>query len=45
LIEAQLDRMLTEQQDDGGWSTPYDQGWRPWFTATNAITLQAHGRG
>ncbi|MGH2531048.1 MAG: hypothetical protein ACRDJW_01965 [Thermomicrobiales bacterium] len=42
LIANQLDRLRAEQQDDGGWPTPYDQGWRPWVTATNAITLQQY---
>jgi len=43
VIAAQLDRLAAEQQPDGGWPTPYDQGWRPWSTASNAVTLRAFG--
>ena len=43
-IEGQLDRLVSEQQDDGGWATPYDPAWRPWSTAANAVTLLRHGR-
>ncbi|MGH2560831.1 MAG: hypothetical protein ACRDJH_17340 [Thermomicrobiales bacterium] len=42
LIANQLDRLRAEQQDDGGWPTPYDQAWGSWATATNAITLQQY---
>ena len=41
LISAQLDRLMAEQQADGGWPTPYDVAWRSWTTACNAATLAA----
>src|SRR5699024_5454200 len=33
VIAGQIDRLLDEQQDDGGWPTPYDESWRVWTTA------------
>lgn len=33
-----IDSVLADQQDDGGWPTPYDPAWRPWTTA-NTLTL------
>lgn len=33
------DRLLGEPQEDGGWPTPYDPAWRPWFTTTALMTL------
>jgi hypothetical protein len=33
------DTLLDEQQPDGGWPTPYDEGWRPWTTAMAMVTL------
>lgn len=38
-ISRQIDRMLNEQQEDGGWPTPYDDAWRVWVTAGNMLTL------
>lgn len=38
-IAAQIDRMLSEQQTDGGWPTPYDDAWRDWSTVGNMMTL------
>lgn len=35
----QIDRRLDAQQDDGGWSTAYDPGWRPKETSDAFITL------
>lgn len=39
VISSQIDRMLGEQQEDGGWPTPYDDTWRVWTTAGNMTTL------
>jgi hypothetical protein len=44
LVATQLDRLLAEQQPDGGWPTPYDPHWRPWTAASALDTLRAHGR-
>ncbi|MDQ3043854.1 MAG: hypothetical protein M3R06_01705 [Chloroflexota bacterium] len=42
LISAQLERLRGEQNDDGGWPTPYDQAWRSWTTAAAVITLHKY---
>ncbi len=34
-----IDAVLHDQQDDGGWPTPYDPAWRPWFTASTLVLL------
>lgn len=39
LIARNVDSLLAEQQDDGGWPTPYDDAWRPWTTAGNMMIL------
>lgn len=39
LFAKWADVLLKEPADDGGWLTPYDQGWRPWATATAMVTL------
>jgi hypothetical protein len=39
LLARQVDRLLVEPQADGGWPTPYDPAWRPWFTTTGMMTL------
>lgn len=44
VVEAQLDRLLGEQEADGGWPSPYNAAWRPWTTASNAATLRGYGR-
>lgn len=44
LVARQLDRLVAEQQEDGGWASPYNEAWRPWSTAGNAVTLLRHGR-
>lgn len=44
LIESQLDRLASEQREDGGWPSPYDQGWRPMITADALAVLRAYGR-
>jgi hypothetical protein len=44
LIDEQLVRLASEQQEDGGWLTPYDPAWRSWSTTGNVLTLASHGR-
>jgi hypothetical protein len=44
IAQERLDRMLAEQQDDGGWPTPYDAAWRGWTTMQNLLILRAWGR-
>lgn len=39
LIVSWADRLLAEPRDDGGWPTPYDPAWRPWFSTTAMMTL------
>lgn len=39
-----LDATLAEQQDDGGWPTPYDPAWRSWTTMQNLLILRAWDR-
>jgi hypothetical protein len=39
LLTAQLARLRNEQQDDGGWPSPYDPAWRSWATAGAVATL------
>lgn len=38
-INAFADSLMTEQEPDGGWPTPYDPGWRPSQTAAALTTL------
>jgi hypothetical protein len=44
IIAAQLERMIGEQQEDGGWPSPYAPHWRAPITVANLLTLQAFGR-
>ncbi len=44
LLAEQLDRLEAEQAEDGGWPTPYDQGWRGWVTMQSLLVLQQFGR-
>lgn len=44
IIAAQLDRLAAEQQDDGGWPSPYAPHWRGPATVENLLTLRAFGR-
>lgn len=44
MISAQLDRLIGEQEADGGWPTPYDPEWRGWFSARAISMLSAYGR-
>lgn len=34
-----IDSVLADQKDDGGWPTPYDPAWRPWFTSSTLVLL------
>lgn len=44
LIEAQLQRLIAEQEADGGWPSPYDPLWRCTATAHAISILRAYGR-
>lgn len=39
LLATWTGRLFAEARDDGGWPTPYDPAWRPWFTTTVMMTL------
>ncbi|MGB3328075.1 MAG: hypothetical protein WBA46_03920 [Thermomicrobiales bacterium] len=39
LLSREATRLLGEQQDDGGWPSPYNPAWRPWTTATAFVHL------
>lgn len=39
LLAKQAARLLAEQEDDGGWPSPYSAAWRPWITATAFMHL------
>lgn len=39
MIGQQIDVLLADQQEDGGWPTPYDDAWRVWSTAGAMATL------
>jgi hypothetical protein len=45
ILAAQLDTLAAEQQDDGGWPSPYAEHWRGPATVQGLLTLQAFGRG
>lgn len=44
LLRAQLERLQAEQEEDGGWPSPYDPRWRPPTTVDSMITLRRFGR-
>lgn len=44
IVADRLDRLVAEQEGDGGWPTPYDPAWRPWTTLQNLLVLRAFGR-
>ena len=44
LVARQLDRLVAEQQEDGGWASPYDRGVAAVEHGGNAVTLLRHGR-
>lgn len=39
VLTVNVDALLAEQQLDGGWPTPYDEAWRPYFSAEASTTL------
>jgi hypothetical protein len=44
ILAARLDGLADEQQEDGGWPSPYDPRWRGWATVQNFLVLKAFGR-
>jgi Prenyltransferase and squalene oxidase repeat len=44
LLNERLDALTAEQEEDGGWPSPYQPDWRPWTTMQNLLTLKAFGR-
>ncbi|HEY7126004.1 MAG TPA: prenyltransferase/squalene oxidase repeat-containing protein [Ktedonobacterales bacterium] len=44
MLTEQLDRLAAEQQEDGGWPSPYNEGWRGWVTVQSLLVLQQFGR-
>lgn len=40
ILAAELAQLAAEQQEDGGWPSPYDAGWRGWFTVQSLLVLQ-----
>jgi hypothetical protein len=43
ILEARLAALASEQAEDGGWPSPYSDGWRGWITVQNLITLSVFG--
>lgn len=39
VLSRNADQLLTEQVPDGGWPTPYNEAWRPFFTAQACVAL------
>jgi hypothetical protein len=44
MLAEQLDRLAAEQAEDGGWPTPYNEGWRGWVTMQSLLVLRQFGR-
>lgn len=44
ILDAELDRLESEQQEDGGWPSPYDPAWRGPSTVEALLILKAFGR-
>jgi hypothetical protein len=44
VVSEQLDRLGAEQAEDGGWPTPYDEGWRGPFTVQSLLVLKEFNR-
>ena len=44
LLAKRLDALAAEQAEDGGWPSPYNDGWRGWVTVQNLLTLRMFGR-
>ena len=44
MLAAELEHLAADQQEDGGWPSPYDAGWRGWFTVQSLLVLQQFGK-
>ena len=44
VLEARLDSLVAEQDEDGGWPTPYNPAWRSHVTMQNVLVLHNFGR-
>lgn len=44
IINGELDWLASEQQTDGGWSSPYGDHWRGAITVQSLLVLRAYGR-
>lgn len=44
ILSERLHRLQAEQEEDGGWPTPYNVDWRGWTTIQNLLVLRAFGR-
>jgi hypothetical protein len=44
MLAEQLERLAAEQQEDGGWPSPYNAEWRGWVTVQNLLVLQQFSR-
>lgn len=44
ILDAELDRLASEQAEDGGWPTPYDARWRGPATVNSLLVLRAFDR-
>jgi hypothetical protein len=44
ILAVQLDRLEEEQAEDGGWPSPYSEGWRGPVTVDALLLLKAFGR-
>ncbi|HEY8599851.1 MAG TPA: hypothetical protein VIL85_15550 [Thermomicrobiales bacterium] len=43
-LESELDRLALEQDNDGGWPSPYGEQWHGAITVQSLLVLQAYGR-
>ncbi len=43
IVDTELARLASEQQADGGWSSPYGDHWRGAITVQSLLVLQAYG--
>lgn len=41
ILTVRLEALMAEQQEDGGWPSPYSEKWRGWVTVQNLLTLRA----
>lgn len=44
ILAERLSMLESEQADDGGWPSPYNDAWRGWITVQNLLTLKAFNR-